>query len=233
MRQRFQTNQLYFSRCTLLPSDPPRSSSAALDPVSPRRLFLSTNKSERHIVDAMQLHYFSSSDGQCAEGIVCKMLVHLALLVIIAFASAAASPLIFATGDILCANGATCSSSQTCVPHANNASDKYACSPFPNAVVCDDYRFSCPENHVCNLSNRSCDSAKGSVALASNGNGHLDLGSLCCGQECDITLPDACSPGLVCALSRDAGFRYLCGDPQSKDPYNCGPNCAACHGLPC
>ena len=160
------------------------------------------------------------------------------LLVVIAAASAAASPLIFATGDNLCGNGAVCSASQTCVPHASDVSHRYTCSPFANAVVCSDYRFSCPENHACNLANRSCDSTTGSVALATNGNGqqlHAEphtIGSLCCGQICDITKPDACSPGLICAYDRDL-FQILCGDPQSKDPFNCGPNCAACHGLPC
>jgi hypothetical protein len=164
------------------------------------------------------------------------MLIDLALLVTIAVTSAAASPLNFAPGDNLCGNGAVCSASQSCVSHESSASLKYACSPFPNAVICSDYRFSCPENHTCNLANRSCDSTIGSVALATNGIGQLaaprTLDSLCCGQECDIAKPDACSPGLVCAYSRDA-FLYLCGDPKSLDPFNCGPNCAACHGLPC
>lgn len=99
------------------------------------------------------------------------MLNYRAVILVFAAAIAATSAIVLpSAASTLCGNGAVCSSSETCVSHVRNAGHKYACSPFSNAVVCGDSRFSCPENHLCNYANYSCDSSKGNVALMINKN---------------------------------------------------------------
>ena len=111
----------------------------------------------------------------------CKMLIkelrtmpnYRAVILVFAAAIAATSAIVLpsqSAASTLCGNGAVCSSSETCVSQVRNAGHKYACSPFSNAVVCGDSRFSCPENHLCNYANYSCDSSKGNVALMINKN---------------------------------------------------------------
>jgi hypothetical protein len=102
----------------------------------------------------------------------------LVVTITIAVACAAANPHIYATAKNLCGNGAVCSSSQTCVSNTRHTGHKYACSPFTNAVLCGDRRFSCPESYICNFANHSCDSSQGKVALALNEDGGAVAGTL-------------------------------------------------------
>jgi hypothetical protein len=102
----------------------------------------------------------------------------IAVILIFAVAVSAATTLAFASADTICGNRAVCSASETCVSNIRNAGHKYACSPFPNAVVCGDSRFSCPENSICNYANHSCDSINGRSALATNKNSHIVTGTI-------------------------------------------------------
>jgi hypothetical protein len=107
------------------------------------------------------------------------MPIYRAVILVFAVAVAATFATVLASdASTLCGNGAFCSSSETCVSHVRNAGHKYACSPFSNAVVCGDSRFSCPENHVCNFANYSCDSSKGNVALMINKNSNTLTGAV-------------------------------------------------------
>lgn len=99
-------------------------------------------------------------------------------ILIFAVVVSAATTLAFASADTICGNRAVCSASETCVSNIRSAGHKYACSPFSNAVVCGDSRFSCPENSICNYANHSCDSSNGRSALAMNKNSHIVTGTI-------------------------------------------------------
>jgi hypothetical protein len=104
----------------------------------------------------------------------CAVILFFAVAVGVATATSLVAP----SADTLCGNGAVCSASETCVSHVKNAGHKYACSPFSNAVVCGDSRFSCPENFICNYSHHSCDSSNGNIAMPFNKNGHIVTGTM-------------------------------------------------------
>lgn len=99
-------------------------------------------------------------------------------ILIFAVVVSAATTLAFASADTICGNRAVCSASETCVSNIRSAGHKYACSPFSNAVVCGDSRFSCPENSICNYANHSCDSSSGRSVLAMNKNSHIVTGTI-------------------------------------------------------
>ena len=96
----------------------------------------------------------------------------------VALSVTTATSLVVPSADMLCGNGAVCSASETCVSHVKNAGHKYACSPFSDAVVCGDSRFSCPENFICNYSHHSCDSSNGNIAMPINKNGRIVNGTI-------------------------------------------------------
>jgi len=60
-----------------------------------------------------------------------------------------------------CGNGISCASSQTCMSNATGAGLLFACSPLPNAVRCNDARFSCPASFTC-AEDSKCLAADGS-----------------------------------------------------------------------
>ena len=63
---------------------------------------------------------------------------------------AAAQAITLAPGaSVSCDNGLFCAMGQTCISKAQGAGAKLACSPHPNAVVCNDMRFSCPSGSTC------------------------------------------------------------------------------------
>jgi hypothetical protein len=52
-------------------------------------------------------------------------------------------------GAIDCNNGLFCDASQSCVSNEQGAGMLGGCSPFSNAVICNDRRFSCPSGTEC------------------------------------------------------------------------------------
>lgn len=48
-----------------------------------------------------------------------------------------------------CTNGIYCASKQTCMSNITGAGLLYACSPLPDAVRCNDARYSCPHSYIC------------------------------------------------------------------------------------
>jgi hypothetical protein len=48
-----------------------------------------------------------------------------------------------------CGNGLTCAAGQTCTSTQQGAGARRACSPYANAVICADRRFSCPAGSTC------------------------------------------------------------------------------------
>jgi hypothetical protein len=56
--------------------------------------------------------------------------------------------------NVDCANGIYCAPRQTCMSNISGAGLFYACSPLPNAVRCNDARYSCPSSFVCSKNAR-------------------------------------------------------------------------------
>ena len=74
----------------------------------------------------------------------------LAKLLLALSVAAAAHAITLAPGDsVSCENGLFCAKGQTCMSKGEGAGAKLACSPHPNAVVCNDKRFSCPAGSTC------------------------------------------------------------------------------------
>jgi len=70
-----------------------------------------------------------------------------------------------------CGNGIFCAHSQTCMSNATGAGLLFACSPLPNAVRCNDARWSCPASSTCSdddsaLGSSKCVASDGSVVDA-------------------------------------------------------------------
>ncbi|CAE8648690.1 unnamed protein product, partial [Polarella glacialis] len=70
------------------------------------------------------------------------------LLVLLAFQPAAAL--------LRCGSYSICRDSETCVSSKSGAGRKFGCAPAVNATICDDERFSCPANFVCDVVGEKC-----------------------------------------------------------------------------
>jgi hypothetical protein len=70
------------------------------------------------------------------------------LLALFVVAASHASPL-SSNHDVSCENGLFCDKGQTCMSKAPGAGAMLACSPHPNAVICNDKRFSCRAGSTC------------------------------------------------------------------------------------
>ena len=63
-----------------------------------------------------------------------------------------------------CNNGLFCDTAQTCISNEQGAGMLGGCSPFPNATICNDRRFSCPAGTEC--WNSECKHPNGSMTEA-------------------------------------------------------------------
>merc|ERR1711865_431973 len=56
---------------------------------------------------------------------------------------------VVSAGVTECSNGNTCLEEHTCVTHKPQAGRKFHCAPLPEAVICADSRYSCPNTFTC------------------------------------------------------------------------------------
>jgi hypothetical protein len=120
------------------------------------------------------------------------------LLALLVVAAAHASTLSTLDGkhslsySVDCNNGLFCATGQTCMSTAPGAGAKLACSPYPNAVICNDKRFSCPAGKTC--LDRDCTQTGRQSIRASKSENAQYVASSTYGDGVDILPTDA--PGL-------------------------------------
>lgn len=132
-----------------------------------------------------------------------------------------------------CGNGYACIDNTMCVSTNSNAGRKFGCAPSPNAVVCADARFSCPEASHCNVMNDTCYTPSALAPLFENLDSHR-LASKHTGGLCGIIaddLPARCNctnhvvggtvDCLITVLEHDKVGLQIdilpCGDPAYVD----------------
>ena len=141
---------------------------------------------------------------------------------------AAAQAITLAPGaSVSCDNGLFCAMGQSCMSKEQGAGSRLACSPHPNAVVCNDMRFSCPSGSTC--FNELCTPVDGgkpfkastsfdalSVGLRTYGNGVYllptdapglkgNLGDAICNVVAPLMIPNFCN-----CSSNSSGASVMC-----------------------
>jgi len=71
------------------------------------------------------------------------------LLLALSLAAAAQAISLMPAASLSCSNGLFCAMGETCMSNKQGAGAKLACSPLPNAVICNDRRHSCPSGSTC------------------------------------------------------------------------------------
>jgi len=151
------------------------------------------------------------------------------LLIAISVISAAQAITLAPGASVSCDNGLFCASGQTCISKYQGAGAKLACSPHPNAVVCNDKRFSCPAGSTC--FNELCTPTNGgepfqastsvdaiSVGLRTYGNGIFILPTDAPGRVKDIGSD-------ICNLINPALPSFCnCGSTYSGSNVTCQAN---------
>jgi hypothetical protein len=122
------------------------------------------------------------------------------LLLALSLAAAAQAISLMPAASLSCSNGLFCAMGETCMSNEQGAGAKLACSPFPNAVVCNDRRHSCPSGSTC--FNELCTPANtGKPFKASMAKDAVSVGLRTYGQGIYIHPNDA--PGSVNNIGSD------------------------------